>query len=132
MSYDSAPGTLHFLGSEWAQVEGDIRCPAGSVLALLATGATAENVTADKYSGGGLRRCEHATQKELTEQFRPDPTLTPYQQPAALQDLSAPVWVSTALKTIVFAGAALVIVVALAGGMLAWRRRVRARREATT
>ncbi len=129
MSYDAAPGTLHFLASEWTQVQADIRCPVGSTLQLLATGATLDNVTADKYSGGGLRRCEHKVQKVLADQFAPDTTMVAYAQPALYKDLSSPPWVSSSLPTVLFGAAGLFVVLAAASLAFVLRRRALARRE---
>ncbi len=74
MSYSSAPGTLHFLPSEWRQLETYLTCPPQEPLVLVAEGASAQAVRESKYlnsfvEASQARQCGDASsiQSDLEE-----------------------------------------------------------------
>ena len=66
MSYTAAPGTLHFLASEWRQVAEYLTCPPQDPIRLLATGAPLDALLFSKYEASfmqaqSLRACGDTT-----------------------------------------------------------------------
>ena len=67
MSYGAAPGTLHFLASEWQQIDAYLTCPPQDPIRLISTGAGDALLLEAKYETSfmqaqSLRSCgEHVT-----------------------------------------------------------------------
>lgn len=80
MSYTAPPGTLHFLDSEWGQLEDYIACPPQAPVALVAIQASPEVIRQSKYESSfmqeqSIRECGEAA--VLESNMEPDDGVDP-------------------------------------------------------
>jgi hypothetical protein len=128
MSYDAAPGTLHYLASEWTTVQTYLTCPPQQPLLALARHDGDAAVRAAKYAYANVNASEDvracADLRPLLRQF--EPGQPPARTFTLAADLAAPLRVgqSTTATALYEAGSATAAVVAGFGTWLAqWLRR---------